>query len=112
MDDPATLEAIACREGLALAADLHINQFVISSDAKEVVRAIHNDSNGPYGAIIKEIRVQQLSFLCNFCFEGRLNNLEAHKLAKHSLSLSPGRHVWFGQPHDLNCIPLHVVFEE
>ncbi|XP_073357724.1 uncharacterized protein [Aegilops tauschii subsp. strangulata] len=112
VDDPAMLETIACREGLALPADLHLNQFVIASDAKEVVSAIHNDSMGAYGAIIKEIRVQQSSLHCNFCFEGRLNNLEAHRLAKHSLSLGLGRHVWLGQPHDLNCIPLHVVFDE
>lgn len=32
VDDPATLEAIACREGIALAQDLRLQNFVIASD--------------------------------------------------------------------------------
>ncbi|XP_073355270.1 uncharacterized protein [Aegilops tauschii subsp. strangulata] len=33
--DPATLEAIACREGMALAEDLLVHDFIISSDCKQ-----------------------------------------------------------------------------
>ena len=106
---PARLEAIACREGMALAADLHLDQFVIASDAKQVVNAIHNESLGAFGAIIKEIRLQQVSFRCNFVFEGRANNVEAHRLAKHSLSLGPGRHVWLGHPGNLQSVPVNIV---
>ena len=97
---------------MVLAADLHLNQFEITSDAKQVVSAIQTRSLGAYGAIIKEIRLQQLSFRCNFVFEGRANNLEAHKLAKHFLFLGPGRHVSLGQPHNPTCIPHCVEFDE
>ena len=38
--DPTALEAIACREALALAEDLNLQQFIISSDCKEVVSDI------------------------------------------------------------------------
>ena len=34
--DPTTLEAIACRETIALAEDLHIQQMVVASDCKQV----------------------------------------------------------------------------
>ncbi|KAE8800155.1 Acid phosphatase 1 [Hordeum vulgare] len=34
--DVATLEALACREGLSLAADLLVHSFVIASDSKQL----------------------------------------------------------------------------
>ena len=61
---------------------------------------------GSYGSIISEIKSRSLPFQCNFSFEGRRVNFEAHKLARFSLSLAQGRHVWLGQPHDQVCIPL------
>ena len=66
---------------------------------------------GSYGSIISEIKSRSLPFQCNFSFEGRHVNLEAHKLARFALRLAFGRHVWLGQPHDVTCIPLNVVFE-
>lgn len=73
---------------------------------------INNGSRGNYGAIISEIRLQAVLFQCNFTFEGRAFNSDAHNLAKFSFSLGQGRHVWLGQPHDLNCIPQTVFFDE
>lgn len=107
VQDPATLEAIACREALALAADLHLQHFVIASDSKQV-RDINNGSRGSYKAIINEINLQATLFTCTFTFESRSINVEAHSLAKFSLR----RHVWFGQPHDPICIPQTVVYDE
>ena len=98
--DPSTLEAIACREAIALAEDLNVQQFVVASDCKQVIGDIARDSQGPYGAIIREIKLRSSPLLCNFTFKSRAVNLEAHKLAKFSLCLPPGRHVWLGQPHD------------
>ena len=104
-------ETIAYREGLALAVDLHLNQFVIALDAQQVIGSINKGSLGTCGAIINEIRLQLDPSCCNFVFKGRATNLEAHSLAKHSLSLGLGHHVWFGQ-HDPNFIPHHIVFDE
>ena len=112
LHDPATLEVIACREALALAADLNVHQFVISSDSKQAVGDINSGAKGGYGAIIKEIKLHALAFNCSFIFESRAVNYEAHSLAKYVLNLGQGRHVWFGEPHDPNRIPLHVVFDE
>ena len=112
LDDPEALEAIDCREGLALAADLQLQNFVISSDSKQVISNINKGCRGSTGAVISKIRILANSFHCNFIFESRASNMEAHSLAKSSLSLGPGRHVWFGQPPDPRCIPQFVVFDE
>lgn len=109
--DVATLEAIACREGLALAEDLLLNNFVIASDSKQVINDIAKQSRGEYRAIISEINQRATSFNCNFSFEGRASNMDGDRLAKFAHSLDQGRHVWLGQPHDPICIPHHVDFE-
>jgi hypothetical protein len=110
--DPATLEAIACRESLALAEDLLLQNFVVSSDCKQVVNDIHKGCQGPYGSVITEIKLRASSFSCNFIFESRAVNGDAHSLAKHSLNLGPGRHVWLVNPHDPTCIPHHVDYHQ
>lgn len=38
--DATSLEALACREGLALAADLNLHEIVISSDCKGLIKDI------------------------------------------------------------------------
>jgi hypothetical protein len=53
--DPATLEAIACREGLALCSDLHVNRIILASDCLEVVNAIKEGSRGSYFSVLCEI---------------------------------------------------------
>ena len=51
--DPATLEVVACREALSLAEDLHIMNFVVASDCRQVVMDINARSQGRYGAILR-----------------------------------------------------------
>lgn len=46
---------------------------------------------------------------CDFIFEGRALNWEAHSLAKFASSLDVGRHVWLGAPHDPLIIPVNLV---
>ena len=108
--DPAVLEAIACREALALAEDLNLQQFIIASDCKQVVSDIQKGTRGRYGTIISEIKLSATTFNCNFVWEGRAVNYEAHRLAKFALSQGPGHHMWLENPHDPSCIPLHVDY--
>ena len=112
MQDPATLKIIACREALTLAEDLGVQNVVISSDAKQVIQDLNNVSRGRYGAIIEEIQARSANFTCNFMYESRSVNIEAHKLARFSLSLDQGRHMWLVQPHDKSCIPHSVVYDQ
>jgi len=53
-DDPEILEAMACREGLALASDLHLGKIRMASDCLHVVRSIDAPGMGRYAHIAKE----------------------------------------------------------
>ena len=109
---PAILEALACREGLALANDLGATHVVIASDCKGVVQDITNNTGGEYGPGVREIRETSTLFQhCTFTFEGRETNIEAHRLARHALGLGHGRHLWLIDPPDLNCIPMNLLAE-
>jgi ribonuclease HI len=58
--DPETMEAIACREGLALASDLAIRRLRLASDNINVVRSIRGEGKGTYGHIVQEIVKEEL----------------------------------------------------
>jgi hypothetical protein len=77
-----------------------------------VISDITNKARGTYGVVISEINEQATHFQCNFSFEGRVVNYEAHSLARFSVSRGPGCHVWLGNPHDSRCIPHHVDFDD
>jgi hypothetical protein len=110
ISDPTTLEALAVREGLAIAEDLNEQRIQIASDCKIVVNDIKQNSPAEYGAIVHEITERSRAFAaCNIIHEFRSSNFEAHNLAKHSLSLGFGRHVWLGQPGDLLFLPVNIM---
>lgn len=69
--DPAALEAIASREALALADDLLLllQNFIISSDSKQVVGDSASGNQGRYGPIITEINLGAATFNYNFIFD-------------------------------------------
>ena len=110
--DPPTLEAIACREGLALAEDLLVSNLIIASDCKRVIDDIKQGNQGAYGSVITEIKLRSSDFTCHFVFESRSSNGEAHSLAKHALSLGAGRHTWLVNPYDPICIPPRVDYQQ
>ena len=60
------------------AEDLLIQQFVVASDAKQVIADIQQGSKGKKSAIIKEIVARSISFSCNFVYESRLVHMDAH----------------------------------
>lgn len=110
--DPTILEALACREALALAKDLMLHQLRIVLDCKTVVTDIHSGMMGPIAPIVHEIIATSSDFVsCTSVFEGRLSNMEAHRLAKHALYLGEGRHLWLLNPHDPSVIPVLRSFD-
>ena len=66
VDDPASLEALACREAMCLAEDLLINNYIVASDCKQVVSDINSGSRGQYRAILSEINLRATLFQCIF----------------------------------------------
>jgi ribonuclease HI len=108
--DPETLEALACREGLPLAADLLVQNFRVASDSRNAVRSIRGDGMGSYGHIVHEIKARAATFQrVDFVFEKRMSNLDAHCVARSSIYLQLGRHVWFHNPPD--GVPVNIRFD-
>ena len=77
--DASTLETIVCREALALAEDLGLQNFEVAPDAQQVVCDIAKEKRCHHGVIIKEIKNRAINFTCNFYFETRVANDDAHK---------------------------------
>ena len=78
----------------------------------QVIGDINRGAQGKYGVIVKEIKARASSFTCVFSFDVRASNTDAHSLARFSLNLSVGCHVWLGQPHEAACIPRIVDYDE
>jgi ribonuclease HI len=54
--DPATLEAMACREALELAGDIHVDKVMIASDCLMVVNEINSGTyQGRHIMVLKDI---------------------------------------------------------
>jgi hypothetical protein len=80
--DPPSLEALACREALALAEDLALQHIQVASDCKTVVEDTSEGTMGNYSMIIRAIKARATNFQgCIFSHEGRASNFEAHNLA-------------------------------
>jgi ribonuclease HI len=80
--DPPSLEALACREALALAEDLALQHIQVASDCKTVVEDISEGTMGNYSMIIRAIKARATNFQgCIFSHECRASNFEAHNLA-------------------------------
>ena len=111
LTDPETLEALACREGLALAADLNLLKVRLASDCSNVIRNLSGTGMCTYGHIITETKARAASFLgVEFVHEGRSTNIDAHCLARSSVSAPVGRHVWFNSPPEGVAVT-HVIIE-
>ena len=72
----------------ALPEDLSLQSFVVACDCKQVVDDIQEGTGGAYLWVIREIPLRMSNFnSCHFNFESRAWNVDAHKLARHSLLL-------------------------
>ena len=103
-EDPEILEAMACREGLSLAADLCLGKIRIASDCLNVVRAIGDVGMGRAGHIIREIKATMSELqTAEVVHEGRASNGDAHSVARSAIYDPPGRRVWLLSPPEGVC---------
>jgi ribonuclease HI len=94
--DPETMGVLACQEGLNLALDLLLMRIRVASDCQNLIRNLDGEEKGPYGHIIMELKAWSADFeTIQFVHEGRSANINAHTLARGSISQELGRHVWF-----------------
>jgi hypothetical protein len=100
---------MACREGLALAADLMLQKLRLATDCASIVKSIAGEGMGIYGQIIQEVKARRNNFTrVEFVHEHHDSNSDAHVIARSSIYKSLGRHVWFFTPPTgvCNLIPL------
>ncbi|KAK6136178.1 hypothetical protein DH2020_030069 [Rehmannia glutinosa] len=84
-------EALACRKGLLLARDLHLDHIQLETDCMKVVQAhnSHQSDLSYFGTIINDIRSIGNSFSSfSVIFTRRTANTIAHNLAKFAFSNS------------------------
>jgi ribonuclease HI len=104
-----TVEALACREAIALARDINARRVRVASDCSNVIASIEEGTRGVYALITMELRDAKRDFEeLSFCHERRGSNKEPHSLAKFVVSDDLGRQVWFLSPPDGVCIPMFV----
>jgi hypothetical protein len=89
--DLETVEAMACREGLALAADLMLQKLRLTTDCASVVKSIAGEGMRIYGHIIQEVKARRNDFIrVEFVHEHRDSNSDAHVIARSSIYKSLG----------------------
>ncbi|KAK1603090.1 hypothetical protein QYE76_037263 [Lolium multiflorum] len=87
--DPETLEALACREGTALALDIGARRVTIASDCSNVITSLRQGTMGPYAHVVREIKETEGDFEdLSFAHERRKTNKEAHTLASAQLYIA------------------------
>jgi hypothetical protein len=97
--EPETVEAISCKEGLAIASDLLLQNFRVACNNAGVVASIHEGRMSSYGHIVEEIRARSNDFsFVEFVHERRRSNADAHNLARSCIYAQLGRHLWFVSP--------------
>ena len=82
-----------CREALNLAQNIQISSSFIACDSSSVVTNIYEGSQGANAMVITEIR-RIIPMM------GDISKADAHDIARSSLELQPGRHVWLLDPRD------------
>jgi ribonuclease HI len=61
ISDPATVGSLeeACREALALVADLQLQSVVVASDCLEVIQSIGRENLGRFSSVLHEIKARR-----------------------------------------------------
>jgi ribonuclease HI len=91
---PIVLEALACREALALALDINASRLTIVTDFLAIVNDLSRQFAGSYNMVLEEIKETSNFFeLVKFRHENRASNDKAHRLARSAASSNSGRQV-------------------
>jgi ribonuclease HI len=92
--DPTILEALACREALALVLDLQLTKVKIATYCLEVIKSMEGSYLRKCSTIIQEIKLHTSDFASLLLVhERRVLNMKAHGLARASAYCELGCHV-------------------
>lgn len=102
MFDPESLEAHACCEAFSLAEDLQMRRVKVATDCMATVNHIKGKFIGISSTIIDDIKERMLKLdEAEVIHEARESNFEAHDLARASVSMAAGRHLWLSTIPDI-----------
>jgi hypothetical protein len=86
------MEAITCREALALAQDLHLQRITVAMDCLTVINTMERPYAGPFSMVLEEIKADaRLLAEASFRHENCASNSEAHRVARSDVSSPIGR---------------------
>jgi hypothetical protein len=108
--DPATLEALACREALALSDDMLLNCVYVISNCKSVIDEIKDET---IWEDMKSFMIRPRSANsreCSFAFKSRASNFKAHNLVKHMVSNGIGGHLWLNISY-CDILPVNILLD-
>lgn len=87
--DPLSIELLACRDALAMAQEMGLQQVEIETDCQEIQRLWEAPQKSTGFHLIREMKEMSTLFQgFKLRFASRLTNSVAHRLARHSLQLS------------------------
>jgi ribonuclease HI len=108
---PIVLEALACREALALALDINASRLTIVTDCLAIVNDLSRQFVGSYSMVLEEIKETSKPFeLVKFKHENGASNGEAHRLARSAASSNSRRQIWLVAPPD--ALFLHALIKK
>jgi hypothetical protein len=90
--------------------DLPLRRIRVASDCVNLIWNLGGEGKGPYGHIITELKARSADFQkIEFVHEGRSTNVDAHTLARGSISREIGRYVWFHAPPEGVCMNFDIA---
>jgi hypothetical protein len=67
--DPGCLEALMCREALALAVDLDVDEVMVATNCLEVVQGLKAGSKGPLRLIYRYMYLDIYIYMCVYVLD-------------------------------------------
>jgi ribonuclease HI len=93
------MEALACREAMALTKDLHLQNITVATDCLSVITAMEQPHAGSFSMVLDEVKDDARLFShVLFRHENRASNSDAHRLASFFVSSEVRHQVWSFSP--------------
>jgi ribonuclease HI len=99
ISDSAVMEALACREAMALAQDLNLQNITVETDCLSLITALEQPYAASFSKVLEEVKEDARLFSrASFRHENRASDSDAHRFARFSISSEVGCQVLLIQP--------------
>jgi ribonuclease HI len=98
ISDPFVMEALACREAMALAHDLNLQNITVETDCLSLITALEHPYAASFSKVLEEVKEDARLFSrASFRHENWASKSDAHRFARFSISSEVGCQVWLIQ---------------